>query len=187
LKPLFTVHAGEFLVGCEIEKLFKNVKVWIPAKDTGIDLLASNKANTKTLSLQVKLSRDYIYTDEKNHEIRGELRAGGWYKLARKKIQNSDAKYWVFVLFGSKDQSKDFLIIKPKDLLTRLNKIHGKVKIFHIYFWVTNHDKCYEARKLGKSKGRLQIARQEFIEKKYDFTTYLMKLKDWAPLMVLNG
>ena len=51
MKPLFTVHAGEFLVDCEIERKFRDVNVWIPAKDTGVDLLVSNKHNTRTLSL----------------------------------------------------------------------------------------------------------------------------------------
>jgi hypothetical protein len=27
LKPLFTVHAGEFLVGCEIERRFRDVNI----------------------------------------------------------------------------------------------------------------------------------------------------------------
>jgi hypothetical protein len=30
VKPLFTVHAGEFIVGCEIEKQFRRVNVWLP-------------------------------------------------------------------------------------------------------------------------------------------------------------
>ena len=38
MRPMFTVHAGEFLVGQYIEgKLKKNV--WLPTKDVGVDLL----------------------------------------------------------------------------------------------------------------------------------------------------
>jgi hypothetical protein len=81
VKPLFTVHAGEFLVGCEIEKQFPSVNLWLPAKDTGIDLLVSNNDNTKTISLQVKFSRDYLVTHLQ--DFRTSLRACGWWKLTR--------------------------------------------------------------------------------------------------------
>ncbi len=43
MKPLFTIHAGEYLVGERIEKNFKEWNVWIPSKDTGIDLLVLTK------------------------------------------------------------------------------------------------------------------------------------------------
>jgi hypothetical protein len=33
MKTLFTVHAGEFLVGSEIEKRITGANVWIPSKD----------------------------------------------------------------------------------------------------------------------------------------------------------
>ena len=59
MKPIFTIHAGKFLVDHEIERKFRRVNVWIPAKDTGVDLLVSSNDNTTTVSLQVKFSRDY--------------------------------------------------------------------------------------------------------------------------------
>ena len=49
MKPLFTIHAGEYLVGSYIEKHFKKYNVWIPSKDTGIDLLVTNSKNNKTI------------------------------------------------------------------------------------------------------------------------------------------
>lgn len=187
MKPIFTIHAGEFLVGCEIEKLFKKVKVWIPAKDTGIDLLVSNNGNTKTVSLQVKFSRDYLATNAKDSSILSGLRAGGWWTPTRQKIKESEAQYWVFVLVGFANRSTDFIIIKPDDLLKRLDAINGKtVKKFNIYFWVTKDNKCYETRNLDKSD-KLLIAKKKFNNKNYDFTTHLKKLKDWTPLKILNG
>jgi hypothetical protein len=66
VKPLFTVHAGEFLVAHEIESEFPRVNLWVPAKDTGVDLLVSDKSNKTTLSLQVKFSRDYLVTHMKD-------------------------------------------------------------------------------------------------------------------------
>ena len=47
MKPIFTIHAGEYLVAAEIEKTLKEVTVWLPSKDTGIDLLLAYKSNKK--------------------------------------------------------------------------------------------------------------------------------------------
>ena len=41
MKPLFTIHEGEFLVGSHIEKKFRDWNVWIPSKDKGIDFHTS--------------------------------------------------------------------------------------------------------------------------------------------------
>jgi hypothetical protein len=48
MRPIFTIHAGEFLVGQDLEAMGK--KVWIPSKDDGVDLLVTDKANTKATS-----------------------------------------------------------------------------------------------------------------------------------------
>ena len=57
---LLSIHAGEYLVGSYIEKYLKNLSVWIPAKDTGIDLLISDLARGKIVTIQVKYSKDYM-------------------------------------------------------------------------------------------------------------------------------
>lgn len=54
MKPLFTIHVGEFVAGDYIERTFRRVNVWVPTKDTGVDLLVSDRKNKKALSLQVK-------------------------------------------------------------------------------------------------------------------------------------
>lgn len=61
MQPLFTIHAGEYLVGSHIEQHLRdpngdNVNVWVPSKDTGVDVLVTDKTNKKTTSLQVKLA-----------------------------------------------------------------------------------------------------------------------------------
>jgi len=66
MKPLFTIHAGKFLVGEAIERRFPTVNVWVPAKDTGVDLLVSDASNQRAVSLQVKFSRDYLATHMKD-------------------------------------------------------------------------------------------------------------------------
>lgn len=59
MRPIFTVHAGEFLVAEHIEKQFKSLNVWVPTKDTGVDLLLTNPEKRKAISIQVKMSQDY--------------------------------------------------------------------------------------------------------------------------------
>ena len=137
MKPQFTVHAGEFLVGCEIEKRFRHVNVWLPAKDTGIDLLISNKKNTKAVSLQVRFSRDYLVTHVRDPLVVKNLRACGWWTPTQQQIRHSCAEYWVFVLLGF-FRNTEFIIIKPTDLWNRLRAIHGgTAKKFQTYLWVT--------------------------------------------------
>ena len=58
MKILFTLHAGEVVAGRHIEHKYKNVEVWVPTNDTGIDLLVTGK-NKKSLSLQVKYSKAF--------------------------------------------------------------------------------------------------------------------------------
>jgi predicted helicase len=183
LKPLFTIHAGEFLVDCEIERKFRRVNVWIPAKDTGIDLLVSNDNNTKTLSLQVKFSRDYLATHMRDAAFHKELRACGWWTPTRQQIKQSRAEYWIFVLVGFANRSTDFIIIKPGELLTRLDAIHGKAaKKFQSYLWVTQKSTCWETRGLNR-KDQLSITENTFENSIRNFTAYL---NNWTPIKALN-
>ena len=62
MRQLFTVHAGEFVVGDHIEKHFRRVNLWVPSRDTGTDLLVTDSKNEKTVSLQIKFSRDFLAT-----------------------------------------------------------------------------------------------------------------------------
>lgn len=63
MRPLFTIPAGELLAGGHIERHFRNTNVWVPSKDTGTDLLVTNRRNSASVSLPVKLSRDFWVTD----------------------------------------------------------------------------------------------------------------------------
>lgn len=151
MRPLFTIHAGEFLVGEYLEKNFPKLNVWIPSKDTGIDLLVTNQDNTKTVSLQVKLSRDYrSYQSEDPFE--STLTAGGWFTLNHEKIAKSTADYWVFILVSHDKKIKpNHIVIKPKELLARLIKIHGKSERYNFYAWVKNPDLALDGRGLSKA------------------------------------
>ena len=45
MRPLFTIHAGEFLVGEYISrKLKRDFDVWLPVQDTGVDLLVTPRS-----------------------------------------------------------------------------------------------------------------------------------------------
>lgn len=60
MKPLFTPEAGEWLVGEEVERRLKRrgARVWVPAKDTGIDLLVTSRDLSRAVQLQVKFSQN---------------------------------------------------------------------------------------------------------------------------------
>ena len=181
MKPLFTIHAGEFVVGDYIERTFRRVNLWVPAKDTGIDLLVSDGKNKKVVSLQVKFSRDFLAT-HMAAVFQKPLRACGWWSLNRQKIVTSPADYWIFVLVGFARRSTDFVIIKPAELLKRLDAIHGKPKTVQSYLWVTEKRRCWETRGL-RLPDRLSIAQGLFKDDDRDFTAYL---NNWEAVKELN-
>jgi hypothetical protein len=174
MKPLFTVHAGEYLVGSEIERRYPKWKVWLPSKDTGVDLLVTNARSTKAVSLQVKYSKDFNPTHH-SMLLQNKLRAGGWWRHQEKKIKDSPAIFWVFVLPSFLEKQTSFIIIQPNELLRRLRAIHGKDgKSIHSYFWVTKTDQCWETRGLNNPDQGL-IALDRFRNKDRDFTSFLNK------------
>ena len=122
MKPLFTVHAGEYLVGLHVQKSLK-LNAWIPAKDTGIDLLLTDSANHHAVSLQVKYGKDFL--PEKKAELRRSLRCFSWFTLNWTKLNESEAQFWVFVLRGFESEAADFVVIPTAELKRRMKVIHG--------------------------------------------------------------
>lgn len=181
MKPLFTIHAGEYIVGEYIERNFRRTNVWIPAKDSGVDLLISDSKNRNVVSLQVKFSRDFLAT-HMPAAFQKPLRACGWWALDRRKIAMSRADYWVFVVTGFENRSTDFVIIKPSELLRRLNIIHGRSAKIQSYFWVTERDRCWETRGLNRPEHFL-IADGRYENAVRDFSQFL---NNWKPVKVLN-
>ncbi len=158
MRPLFTVHAGEFLVGEFIEQTFPKLNVWIPSKDTGIDLLVTNKKNSSTVSLQVKLSRDYKAVEAAT-DFDQSLVAAGWLTLTHDKIAKSTADFWVFVLVSHERKMKpQFIVIPPAELLKRLVAIHGQSKNYHFYPWVTKSKVALDGRGLLKAEKKALAA-----------------------------
>ena len=142
MKPLFTIHAGEYLVGSHIESQFKDWRVWIPSKDTGVDLLVSNADNSKTASIQVKFSKDFLVTHGKpDHQSK--LISCGWWTLNRQKLADSSANFWVFVLHSFNQKNMQYVIIEPQELYRRLNQMHSPAKVIQTYLWVTKAETCW--------------------------------------------
>lgn len=179
MRPIFTVHAGEFLVGEHIEKKYSALSVWIPSKDTGIDLLVTNKSDpSKCVSLQVKLSRDYKLPHATD-EFSRILVAGGWLCLSHDKIAKSQADYWVFVLVShERKMNPKFVIIPPKELLKRLIGIHGKSKNYHFYPWLLDSGVALQGRGLSP-QDKKNIADNSYPLGERDLTIYL---ENWRPL-----
>lgn len=182
MRPLFTIHAGEFVVGDYIERKFRRVNIWVPSRDTGTDLLVTDLKNKKSVSLQVKFSRDFLATHMPSI-FQKPLRACGWWSLNREKIAKSKADYWAFVLVGFERRSTNFVIIKPPELLVRLDTIHGKAKTIQSYLWVTEKNRCWETRGL-KRKDHLEIAQDQYSNSERDLSAYL---NNWSPVQALNG
>lgn len=151
MKPLFTVHGGEFVVGSYIEENYKNYDVWVPSKDTGIDLLVTKKDDfsIKPKTIQVKSSKDYKNVKYVPQHM---IKARSWFDVGHDKLKNSSAKYWVFVILDEKG-NKNFIIIKKDDLLKKLEKSYGNIEVFRIYLTILELGKrrvCYDMRSLKK-------------------------------------
>lgn len=173
MKPIFTIHAGEYLVAAEIEKSLKNVTVWLPSKDTGIDLLLTDKWNKKTVSIQVKFSKDFNVTHIKEH-LRPNIKWTGWWTLDKKKIESSPADFWIFILYSLEKKSHDFIIIQPKDLLKLFENLKRREKVIHCYITVTNKQTAFETRGINESEMQ-QICENTYKDPERELTKYLNK------------
>ncbi|MFC1866532.1 hypothetical protein ACFL0H_00100 [Thermodesulfobacteriota bacterium] len=177
MKPIFTIHAGEYLVGSYIEENYKELNVWIPSKDTGIDLLVTDSINSTTVSLQVKFSKDFLITHGKK-EYQSKFLSWGWWTFNREKIRASPADYWVMVMHTFNDKNMHYVIIEPKELSRRMNVIHPTAKSLQTYLWVTSSKKCWETRGL-KKKDQVLVANDLYSNKDRDFSGYL---NNWHPI-----
>jgi hypothetical protein len=90
MKLLFTLHAGEYLVGAFLEKTFKRMNVWVSVRATGVDLLVTNGRNRTSVSVQVKFSKDFLVT-HMAPEFQEQMRACGWWTIDRDKLAKSPA------------------------------------------------------------------------------------------------
>ncbi|AZU57592.1 hypothetical protein ACTJK6_08590 [Ralstonia sp. 22086] len=178
MRPLFTIHAGEYIVGDYIEQRFPDLRVWIPSKDDGVDLLVTDKTHRKTVSLQIKFSKDHLATG-RNRNATAAIKSGGWWTFDPKKIAQSTADYWVLVLCEFTSRSYDFVIIEPKELARRYKRIAPNKKTIQSYFWVTRQKECWETRSLSKEE-LAQVCDGSYKDNARQFTSFLNR---WQPLV----
>ncbi len=128
MKPIFSIHAGEYLVGTHIEENYKNLNVWLPTKDTGIDLLVTDQTNSKNVSLQVKFSKDFLGSlgNSLSDVVARKVKSGGWWTFKREKIRDSRADLWILVLYRFSRRDYDLLVIEPAELLRRYDQFNRR-------------------------------------------------------------
>jgi hypothetical protein len=182
MRPIFTIHAGEYLVGSEIEKMFPKARVWVPSKDDGIDLLVTNRKCNKSVSLQVKFSKDYLGSEVKA-ELAAGVKSGGWWTFDLTKIKESAADYWVLALYRFQERDFDFVVIEPKVLAAMYSNLSPNATRIQSYVWVTKNNYCWEVRGLKKSD-QLAVASGSFRDKARDLSGLL---NNWDALKVLNA
>lgn len=148
MRPLFTVHAGEFLVGDYIgRKLKKKYDAWLPVRDSGVDLLLTpKKGRRRTVKIQVKFSRGF--GDKLDQP---EFIARGWYTLEPEKILRSQADVWVFVILTLR-QEAHFVLVPLKELKRRLKRLKKRRRIWHLYITVYAGKKCFDTRDLRREQ-----------------------------------
>jgi hypothetical protein len=173
MRPMFTIHAGEYLVGLYVQQRL-GLNVWILAKDTGIDLLLTDRENRRTVSLQAKYGKDFL--PGKSAVFRDSLRCLSWFPLNRNKLNASQAEFWIFVLHGFKSKEPDFVVVPTADLRQRMMELHNKGTL-HIYLCSTGSNLCWETR--GLRDDMLQLEEGVHKNPLRDFTQYL-NVNGWA-------
>jgi hypothetical protein len=143
---VYQTHFAEDIVKNEIQKKFKTkYNVWIPSKDTGIDILLTDQENKKTVSLQVKWSKNYTEDSLNKNSY------WGWFQFKKKKIENSKADFWVLVIPSNYEKKFQFVIIKPQELMN-MYEVNGLSQdIINSYIDICD-DKVYESRGLTKEE-----------------------------------
>ena len=171
MKPIFTIHEGEFLVGDYIGRRFGHkYNVWVPTKDSGVDLLVTRKrGNGRAVGLQVKFSRSFDIPEELTRHVL----ATSWYTLDPKKIRSSEADLWVFV-FMTLRHERYFVLIPTSELRKRIPR-SCKSK-WNLYLWAYSDGACYQVRDLNL-EGRLNAVRRGVKEQSRDFSEWFENWK----------
>lgn len=165
MKPLFTIHEGEFLVGDYINRKFpQKYDVWVPTKDSGVDLLVTQRRRRRAaVGLQVKFSRSFPIREEfSSHVV-----ATSWYTLKPAKIRASLADLWVFVILTLRHK-EHFVVIPTSELKKRIPRGNA---IWNLYLWVYGDGSCYQVRDLDSDE-RLLTVRRGVRDKKRDFSKW---------------
>jgi len=166
MKPIFTIHEGEFLVGDHINRaLGHRFNVWVPTKDVGVDLLVTRRDGAgKAVGLQVKFSRSFDIPEELTRHVL----ATSWYTLDPKKVRRSQADLWVFVFMTLRHETY-FVVIPTTELQKRMPR--GPGGKWNLYLWAYADGSCYQVRNLNLM-GRLSAVRRGVQDPKRDFSKW---------------
>ncbi len=170
MRPIFTIHAGEYLVATQIERAFPKLRLWVPSRDTGVDLLVTDRQQTKVASLQVKFSKDYL--GAAGSALAPGVVSTGWWTFKRQKIAESSADYWVLVLYRFQTQQFDFVVVPPRELLARYDHIAPGQLSIQSYFTVAAKRRCWETRGLDKAS-KAAVGAGTYASADRDFSNYL--------------
>ncbi|MEO0371892.1 MAG: hypothetical protein AAF231_10580 [Pseudomonadota bacterium] len=162
MRPIFTIHAGEYLFGKKLKNMRPNADLWLPVKDKGIDFLLTDPDFKKPVGVQVKMSKDYSDVEAKS-EYEKALVAGGWFTFSRKKLEHSNADVWSLILVPwQKRETPQYINLRPHTLLNHLEAIHGRRDSYDLYPSVfrlkgegpkkTHQKLCVETRGLRASQ-----------------------------------
>lgn len=126
MKNLYCLNPGEFFAGQEILQCRKDIELYFPLKDKGVDLMAIKKGSATPVRIQVKESRTY---GEKEHS---------WHQVRQTKL--GDADVFVFVSYvprirGQKNVfNREFIVIPQADLRRLCEKKKPSQGAFSFYF-----------------------------------------------------
>jgi hypothetical protein len=127
--------------------------VRVPGRDTGVDLLVTDRRRRRTVALQVKYSKDFLVTSRPGRfgpAYQKQLRACGWWTVDRDKLHHSPADYWVLVVQGFAARSEDYVIVPPLELWRRLRHRTPSKRKVHVFLWVTEGNQCWDTRALSR-------------------------------------
>lgn len=178
MRPLFTIHAGEFLVGEYISRALKGkFDVWLPVQDTGVDLLLTPsvpRTKVRPLTLQVKFSRSFPAKIQQP-----EFLARGWFTLQPTKILKSRADVWIFVVLTMRHD--------PHFILVPLNELKRRIprpipRIWHMYLTIYRGSRAFDTRGL-RSQEILACPLRGVKDLRRDYTACL---ENWSLLTNLR-
>jgi len=155
--------------------------VWILSKDMGIDLLITDKWHIRSVSLQVKFSKDFMPTHASSFPT-DEVKILTWFQFSPEQLSSSTADYWVLVLHSYLSITPTFLVIPPKQIFKQITKHCGKTKRLNMYFAVTSFNQCWDIRGLNKPEMAARLINSPK-NKSRNFTNYL---NNWTPIQQIQ-